>query len=120
MRVRVALVFVLTVCALAGCSGSDRPGPIFGAPSAHVGESLAVLGWNMSVSNLRWAQDYVLVDVDASPADPKAPRTKAEDVRFGLYGALSHPMEVNALGSCDDAVTKCPTSARLSRRPRTD
>ncbi len=67
-----------------------------------------MLGWNMSVSNLRWAQDYVLVDVDGSPTDPKAPRAKAEDVRFGLYGALSHPMEANALGSCDDAMTKAP------------
>lgn len=106
MRVRVALIAVLACFALVGCSGSDRPGRIFGAQSARIGESVAVLGWNISVSNLRWGQDFVLVDVDAAPADPKAPRAKAEDVRFGLYGALSHPMEANALGSCDDAVTK--------------
>ncbi|RUP02658.1 MAG: hypothetical protein EKK34_23000 [Mycobacterium sp.] len=108
MRVRDALVFALALCCAVSCSGPDRSGRVFGAPSARIGESLAVLGWNMSVSNLRWAQDYVLVDVDASPADPKAPRAKAEDIRFGLYGALSHPMEVNALGSCDDAITKVP------------
>jgi hypothetical protein len=60
----------------------------------------------MSVSNLRWDDDYVLINVDASPTDPKAPHTKPEDLRFGLYGALAHPMESNALGSCDDAMTK--------------
>lgn len=117
MRVRVGLVFALAVCALAGCSGSNESGRIFGAPNVRVGESLAVLGWNMSVSNLRWAQDYVLVDVDASPADPKAPHAKAEDVRFGLYGALSHPMEANALGSCDDAVTKVPDISSPLKAP---
>jgi hypothetical protein len=108
VRVRGALVVALALCCAVSCSGSDKSGRIFGAQRARIGESLAVLGWNMSVSNLRWAQDYVLVDVDASPTDPKAPHAKAEDVRFGLYGALSHPMEANALGSCDDAVTKVP------------
>ncbi|MBX9980737.1 hypothetical protein [Mycobacterium gordonae] len=117
MRVRVALIAVLACCALVGCSGSDRPGRIFGAQSARIGESVAVLGWNISVSNLRWGQDFVLVDVDAAPADPKAPRAKAEDVRFGLYGALSHPMEANALGSCDDAVTKVPDVSPLKAPP---
>lgn len=117
MRVRRALVSALVLCCLTGCSGSDRSGPIFGAQSARIGESLAVLGWNVSMSNLRWAQDYVLVDVDAAPADPKAPRAKAEDVRFGLYGALSHPMEANALGSCDDAMTKVPDVSPLKAPP---
>ena len=56
--------------------------------------------------NLRWDDDYVLVDIDAAPTDPKAPHAKPEEVRFGLYGALSHPMEAGGLGSCDDAMNK--------------
>ncbi|OBK26716.1 hypothetical protein A5634_24540 [Mycobacterium asiaticum] len=103
---RLFVVLLLGLSCLVGCSGSDGDGRIYGAQQARFGESLAVLGWNFSVSNLRWSQDYVLVDVDASPADAKAPHAKTEDIRFGLYGALSHPMETNALGSCDDAVTK--------------
>ena len=43
---------------------------IYGAGTARIGESLAVLGWNTSVSNLRWQDDYVLVDVDAAPDRP--------------------------------------------------
>jgi len=60
----------------------------------------------MSVSNLRWDDDYVLINVDASPTDPKAQYAKPEDIRFGLYGAVAHPMESNGLGSCDEAMTK--------------
>jgi hypothetical protein len=77
----------------------------YGAQGAHLGDSLGLLGWNMSVSNLRWDGDYVLVDVDASPTDPHVGHTKPEELRFGLYGALAHPMESNGLGSCDDAMT---------------
>lgn len=62
----------------------------------------------MTVANLRWEGDYVLIDVDASAADPHAPHAKPEDIRFGLYGALSHPMESNALGSCDRPTGKAP------------
>ena len=64
--------------------------------TAAVGESLAVLGWNMSVSNLRFDGDYVLFDVDASPTQADGPHAKPEDIRFGLYGALAHPIEANA------------------------
>ncbi len=66
-----------------------------------MGESLAVLGWNTSISNLRWQDDYVLVDVDAAPTDPAKPHADPGDIRFGLYGALAHPMEAAAIGSCD-------------------
>jgi hypothetical protein len=59
----------------------------------------------MAVSNLRWDGDYVLVDVDAAPTDPHAPHAKPEDIRFGLYGALAHPMESGGLDSCDNAMT---------------
>ena len=58
---------------LVGCSGSNHPVRPYGAQGARLGESLALLGWNMSVSNLRWDGDYVLVDIDASPTDPHAP-----------------------------------------------
>ena len=88
---------------LAGCSDSSHPVRPYGAQGARLGESLALLGWNMSVSNLRWDGDYVLIDVDASPADPHAPHAKPEDIRFGLYGALAHPMESATIGSCDNA-----------------
>jgi hypothetical protein len=102
------MVFTLawaTTC-LVGCSGSSHPGRTYGAQGARFGESLGVLGWNMDVSNLRWSGDYVLIDVDASPTDPHAPHAKPEDIRYGLYGALAHPMESTGLGSCDDAMTK--------------
>lgn len=76
---------------------------MYGAQSARLGESLAVLGWNISVSNLRWNADYVVVDVDAAATDPAAPHAKPDDIRFGLYGALAHPMEGTGVGSCDNA-----------------
>ena len=53
------------------------------------------------MSNLRWQDDYVLVDVDAAPTDPAKPHADPRDVRFGLYGALAHPMEAAGIGSCD-------------------
>lgn len=87
-----------------GCSGPNHAVRPYGAQGARLGESLALLGWNLSVSNLRWDGDYVLVDVDAAPTDPKAPHAKPEDIRFGLYGALAHPIEATGLGSCDNAM----------------
>ncbi|CKM80181.1 hypothetical protein [Mycobacterium tuberculosis] len=106
MRILVAWATcgAVVLSGLTGCSGSSHSGRTYGAQSARTGESLAVLGWNMSVSNLRWSGDYVLIDVDASPTDPHAPHAKPEDIRFGLYGALAHPMESAALGSCGDAM----------------
>ena len=87
---------------LSACSGdADQPAP-YGATTAEIGESQAILGWNMSVTNLRFDGDHVLVDVDAAPTDPAAPRTKPEAIRFGLYGALAHPIEANAVGGCAD------------------
>lgn len=104
-RTARGFIALLAIAAcLVGCSGSNRPVRPYGAQGARLGESLALLGWNMAVSNLRWDGDYVLVDVDASPTDPKAPHAKPEDVRFGLYGALAHPMEATGLGSCDEAM----------------
>jgi hypothetical protein len=105
VRIFLAVASCVALC-LAGCSGSNPPVSPYGAQGARFGESLALLGWNMSVSNLRWDGDYVLVDVDASlasPKDPKASHAKPDDIRFGLYGALAHPMESTGLGSCDSA-----------------
>ena len=53
------------------------------------------------MSNLRWQDNYVLVDVDAAPTDPGKPHADPRDIRFGLYGALAHPMEATGVGSCD-------------------
>ena len=105
VRTFLAIATCVAAC-LVGCSGSNHPARPYGAQRARLGESLALLGWNMAVSNLRWEGDYVLIDVDASAAsakDPRAPRAKPEDIRFGLYGALAHPMESAGLGSCDAA-----------------
>ncbi|WP_086009235.1 hypothetical protein [Mycobacterium xenopi] len=107
------------VCS-AACSSAGRHDKIYGAPSVQLGQSVAVLGWNMSVSNLRWNADYVLIDVDAAPSDLAAPHAKPEDIRFGLYGALAHPMESTGIGSCEGAKNivvqslSAPTPDRLS------
>ncbi len=55
----------------------------------------------MSVSNLRFDGDNVLIDVDASPSGDGA-HADPKDLRFGLYGALAHPLEAPALGGCRD------------------
>lgn len=119
MRTLIAIAACLTLC-VAGCSGASRPAGPYGAQGARLGESLTLLGWNMSVSNLRWDGDYVLVDVDASPKDSHAPHAKPDEIRFGLYGALAHPMESTGLHSCDTAMTtvhdiRAPLSAPPDR-----
>ncbi|UQX13292.1 hypothetical protein M5I08_22620 [Candidatus Mycobacterium methanotrophicum] len=93
---------VLTLACLAACSASAHNDRVYGALTARLGESLAVLGWNPSMSNLRWQDDYVLVDVDAAPGDPAKAHADARDVRFGLYRALAHPIEATGVGSCDN------------------
>jgi hypothetical protein len=100
--VRALIAIVLAVACCAGCSSSHTSERIYGALTARLGESLAVLGWNTSMSNLRWQDNYVLVDVDAAPTDPAKPHADPRDVRFGLYGALAHPMEATGIGSCDN------------------
>jgi hypothetical protein len=92
------VVILALACA---CSNSAAHQQVYGAQTARLGESLAVLGWNTSMSNLRWQDNYVLVDVDAAPADPTKPHADARDIRFGLYGALAHPIEATGIGSCD-------------------
>jgi hypothetical protein len=102
-----ALVAVLAaiVMACSACSGDGARVHPYATQAATIGESLAVLGWNISVTNLRFDADYVLVDVDASPAQKDAPHAKPEDIRFGLYGAMAHPIEANAIGGCEDVTS---------------
>lgn len=107
-RAQLLAIAACLLVLLMGCTDPGQPARPYGAQGARFGESLSLLGWNMAVSNLRWDDDYVLVDVDASAANPQAPHAKPEDIRFGLYGALSHPMESNGLGSCDRPTGKAP------------
>ncbi|RFD24689.1 hypothetical protein MUBE_12310 [Mycobacterium uberis] len=96
---------------LAGCSSPNHVGCPYGAQVARIGESLGLLGWNVAVSNLRWGGDYMLIDVDATSTDPHAPHARPEDIRFGLYGALAHPMESAGLGSCESRMAGVPDVA---------
>jgi hypothetical protein len=80
---------------------------------AQIGESQTLLGWKIAMSNLRFDQNHVLVDVDAAPAEQGKPHAKPEDIRFGLYGSLAHPLESDALGGCSGvtSLTISPLSA---------
>jgi hypothetical protein len=98
--VRALVAVVLAAVSVAACSSSTADTGPYGARTARMGESLAVIGWNMSVSNLRFDGDYVLVDVDAAASTPGGPHARPDAIRFGLYGALAHPIESNALGGC--------------------
>src|SRR4029077_12282024 len=113
--VTAATVVVASACSRDG----DRGGP-YSTQFVTIGESQSILGWNMSVTNLRFAADYVLVDVDASASQKDGPHAKLEDIRFGLYGALAHPIEANALGGCKAVISLAlqqlsdPTPDRLA------
>lgn len=74
---------------------------------------MALLGWNLSVSNLRFESGHVLVDVDGAPSEQGKPHAKPEDIRFGVYGAVAHPVETFGLGSCSGiaSLTISPLSA---------
>lgn len=113
-RVIAALAVVLAVGA--GCSDAAPPS-VYGAPQVRLGESAAVLGWNMSVNNLRWNGDYALVDVDAAPSGNGASHAKPDDIRFGVYGTLAHPVESTGLNSCDavQGVTSTPLTVSGDR-----
>ncbi|RZT17937.1 hypothetical protein EV589_2186 [Mycobacterium sp. BK558] len=116
------LIAILLALVLTATSCSDDPADddVYSAATATIGESLATLGWNMSVANLRFDADYVLVDIDASPSQQGGAHAKPEDIRFGLYGALDHPVEANAIGGCEDVTTlalqplSAPTPDRMS------
>lgn len=118
---RVTAILAAVVLAATSCSGdSGPPDDVYSAATASIGESLAIVGWNMSVANLRFDGDYVLVDVEASPAREGEPHAAPQDVRFGLYGALAHPIESNAIGGCEGVTSldlqplSAPTPDRLT------
>lgn len=68
----VLAVMAALALLLGGC-GSDNT--VYGAHTAAIGDTQAILGWNIAVANLRFADDRVLVDVTAAPSseDPDAP-----------------------------------------------
>src|ERR1700680_4624428 len=119
LRALSAVMAAIVVVASA-CSGDDGRAHPYSAQSAAIGESLAVLGWNISVTNLRFDGDYALVDVDATASQKNGQHAKPEDIRFGLYGALAHPIEANAIGGCKDVTSlalqplSAPTPDRLT------
>ena len=94
-----ALVCLLLALALVACSDDPPPSP-YATTGAKIGEALSVLGWRVTAANLRFDGDYVLVDVDAAPAQAGGQHARADALRFGLYGALAHPIESTAVGSC--------------------
>lgn len=98
MRLLRAAVALLMTTAMVACSSPADPAPAY--PTAKIGESQAVLGWNVSLSNLRFESDYVLVDIDAAAAKAGGQHAKAQSLRLGLYGALAHPIEANVIGGC--------------------
>jgi hypothetical protein len=100
VSVRALATVLLSAVLVVACSSSTADVGRYGAQTAQIGESLTTLGWNMSVSNLRFDGDNVLVDVDAAPSTAGGPHAKPESIRFGLYGALAHPIESNAVGGC--------------------
>lgn len=120
IRALSAALLAALLALIPACSRSDGTPDPYSAATAGIGESLAVLGWNISVTNLRWDADHVLVDVDAAPSDPGKPHANPQDVRFGLYGALARPLEATGIGSCDELTSldvqplAAPTPDRLT------
>ena len=104
LRGLIAVTAAIVMVAAACSHDSSGPAP-YSSGSAPIGKSLSVLGWTITLSNLRFDNDRVLVDVDASPAQKNGPRAKPEDIRFGLYGALTHPIEADGIGGCKDVTS---------------
>ncbi|WP_078326065.1 hypothetical protein [Mycobacteroides salmoniphilum] len=103
MTLRRALVALLAGALIsAGCSKDPDKQLVYGAQTAKVGETQSLLGWNLSVANLRFQNGYVLVDITGAAATPGEKPAAAQDLRFGLYGSLAHPLEVPALNGCRD------------------
>jgi hypothetical protein len=80
LRALIAILSVAVLGFVAGCSAPARQPKPYGASTAKLGESIAVLGWNLSLSNLRFESDYVLVDVDGAPSEQGKPHAKPEDI----------------------------------------
>lgn len=108
MRTLIATLSTLAVVCAAACSGPAATGP-YGAQGTRVGQVLTLLGWDITLSDLRWEVDHVLIDVKAQVADADAPHAAAGDLRFGVYGTPAHPVESTGLGSCDALGELTPT-----------
>lgn len=98
----------LVVAGSAACSGSGSQAGPYGAQTARLGQSLTLLGWNVTLANLRWEADRVLVDVSATVSDPAASHAKPEQLRFGVYGTPARPIEATGIGSCDPLLALAP------------
>ncbi len=99
---RALAALVAGALILTGCSKDPDKQLVYGAQTAKVGEAQSLLGWNLSVANLRFQNGYVLVDITGAAAKPGEKLAAAQDLRFGLYGSLAHPLEVPALNGCRD------------------
>jgi hypothetical protein len=99
VRALIAAVMAVLLVVTTGCT-SDEPKRTYEASTAELGESIDILGWRLKVSDLRFDSNHVMVDVEGSASGDA--RAKPEDIRFGLYGALAHPIEADALHGCDD------------------
>lgn len=97
---RALLALLAGVLVLAGCSKEPEKQLVYGARSAKIGETQSLLGWNLSVANLRFQNGYVLVDVTGAAARAGDKPSPAAELRFGLYGSLAHPLEAPALSGC--------------------
>lgn len=117
MRRLIAVVAALAVTCAAACSSSAPTGP-YGAQGARIDSALTVLGWEMTLSNLRWEVDYALIDVTAQVVENDAPHAAAGDLRFGVYGTPAHPIEATGVGSCTllGELTPTPLSAKDPER----
>ena len=113
---RLIAFLAAIMLAATSCAGGDDRADVYSSTTAALGESLALLGWNMSVANLRFDADHVLVDVEASPSQEGGEHAAPQDVRFGLYGALAHPIESDAVGGCGD-VTDLDIQPLAARTP---
>lgn len=118
MRSLIAVLLTAVVAVAAACSGSGPAAGPYGAQAARLGQSLTLLGWDMTVSNLRWHADQLLVDVSATATGQGAAHAKAEDLRFGVYGTPARPTETTGIGSCDPllGLTARPLSALQADR----
>nr|MDT0523533.1 hypothetical protein [Streptomyces sp. DSM 41633] len=103
MRALIAAVMAVLLVVTTGCT-SDEPKRTYEASPAELGESIDILGWRLKGSALRFDSNPVMVDVEGSASGDAS--AKPEDIRFGLYGALAHPIEADALHGCDDSTSR--------------
>lgn len=108
MRTLIAALLALAVAAVTACSGPAATGP-YGAQGARLGEALTLLGWEMTLTDLRWEVDHLLIDVKGRRADSDAPHAAANELRFGVYGTPARTIEATGLGSCDALGELTPT-----------